>query len=178
MVLTRQDAAYGAFTLVLLFLAGSSAAYAVTVNNFRANAVAGLFSLVTIALILSYIRYCRDTTSPYRLLLNAHKQVAHLTQAGYDMLTPCEEHCETARLLICMEGDNAVIKKEQWRGVWHYYTISPDGEVKREIWEIDGVMTQADQEWLNSPLTPERLKVLVTALRSSYTPRQRVSIAL
>jgi hypothetical protein len=176
---TRQDAAYGVIALPVLLLTGISIAHAAITNDVWSSALACFGCCIVFTLILGYFRSTKNgsPTPRHRLLLDAHEQVARLTGAGYDMLVPHEEHRETARLLICMEGENAVIKKETWHGVWHFYTISPDGGMKREIWEISGEMTPADQEWLNSPLTPTRLQGLVTALRSTYTPRQRVPIA-
>jgi len=177
MTLTRRTAAYGTVALALFFLAGIGIAYMATLNTPWAMAAACAGCLIAFALALCCYRRSSGTSSKsrYRLLLDAHEQVARLTGAGYDMLVPCEDHFETARLLICMEGENAVIKKQTWRGVWHFYTISPDGGMKREIWEIDGELTPADQEWLHGPLTSDRLEGLVTALRTSYSPRQRTA---
>jgi hypothetical protein len=177
MSFTRQDAAYGVVALPVLFLTGISIAHAAITHDTWSSALACLGCCITFTLILGYFRSTGSSPTPHhRLLLDAHEQVARLTGAGYDMLVPCDEHHETARLLICMEEENAVIKKETWHGVWHFYTISPDGGMKREIWAISGEMTPADHEWLHSPLTPIRLEGLVTALHSTYTPRQRASI--
>ncbi len=172
MFLTRQDAAYGVIALPVLFLTGIGIAHAAIIHDAWSSALACIGCCVTFALILGYFRSTGGSPTPqHRLLLDAHEQVARLTGQGYDTLMPCREHHETTRLLISMEEENAVIKKETRHGVWHFYTISPDGGMKREIWEISGELTPADHEWLNSPLTPVRLEGLVTALRSTYSPR-------
>ena len=179
MFLTRQDATYGIVALPLLFLAGASIAYVAAAPSTVSITVMVLCYVSAFVLAFSYrIRTNNGSeASQYRLRLRAYEHVVQLTSSGYDMLVPCDSHTETARLLICMEGDVAVIKKETWRGAWHFYAISPDGELKLEIWGIGAELTDADREWLNGPLTPERLHGLVTALGSTYSPRQRVTAA-
>ena len=175
MFLTRQDALYGIVALPLIFLVGISTAGAVVRRDPSWAAVACL-CCGALFLALSYRRREKNAeTSQYRLRLRAYEQVARLTSSGYDMLVPRDTHPETARLLITMEEGNAVIKKETWRGVWHFYAISPDGELKLGIWEIDGELTAADREWLHEPLTSDRMNGLVTALHTTYTPRRRVT---
>lgn len=177
MFLTRQDAIYGVVALPLLLLAGISLAGAAIVRDTSSIVVSVLCSASVLLLAISYCRREENGTeaAQYRLRRRAYKHVVRLTSSGYDMLVPHEAHTETARLLICMEDDVAVIKKQTWRGVWHFYAISPDGELKLEIWGIDGELTTADREWLHGPLTPDRLHGLVTALGSTYSPRQRAA---
>jgi hypothetical protein len=139
--------------------------------------VYALLCVTTISLTVGYFRHLRSNT-PAALrqhTLEARRQVIRLLDAGFDMLAPCDGDSGTARLLIRMDGENAVIEKELWRGTRHYYVISPQGEL---TWEIFGSkLTRGDRRWLNSPLTAARLIYLVQALQSTYSPRQRIKMA-
>lgn len=174
---TRYDALYGAGIALAFLCAGLYAPHALNahVHGLQATALWTLLCIVAIALIAGYFRHLR-MNSPAKLrplLRDAHQHVVRLTDAGYSMLAPCESDHATARLLIRMDGERAVIEKELWRGMRHYYVISPSGEVTREI--FGDAPTRTDRQWLNSPLTYTRLAYLVQALQLTYSPRRRVS---
>jgi hypothetical protein len=171
---TRHDAMYGVGILSAFLIVGWSTpyAYAVFVQDHDPLVIGSylLMCVIAIALIAGYFRHLRNST-PAAL----RRQVVRLLDADYDMLAPSDDDCDTARLLIRMDGDNTVIEKETWHGTRHYYVISPSGELTREIFGTE--LTRADYRWLNAPLTAARLTYLVQALRSTYSPRRRVKTA-
>jgi hypothetical protein len=175
---TRHDAMYGVGILLTFLTVGWTTPYVVFVQDHDPLAMGSylLMCVISVALIAGYFRHLRNNSPAvlHRHALEARRQVVRLLDADYDMLAPSDDDCDTARLLIRMNGDDAVIEKETWRGTRHYYIISPSGELTREI--FGDVLTRADHRWLR-PLTAARLAYLVQALRSTYSPRQRVKTA-
>ena len=179
MSLTRRDALCTAGILLAFLCVGWTTPHVVLASDHDPSAVGAYTVLcaLTIALTVGYFRHLRNNT-PAALRshsLEARQQVVRLLEAGFDMLAPCDGDSSTARLLIRMSGEDVVVEKELWRGSRHYYVISPSGDLTREI--FGSKLTRADRWWLNSPLTVARLSYLVQALRSTYSPRQRIKTA-
>jgi hypothetical protein len=179
MRLGLRDALYLAGILLTTFVVGVSApgAAASFYSYPLAMAVWLLSCTVPVALSVGYFRYLRSNSPTYlrRLLLQAHEHVVTHASGLNDMLLPKDGDPETARLLIRMDEQYAVITKQTWRGVYHEYVISPTGVVTRKI--RGSHLTWADRRWLNAPLTSARLAYLVHVLRSEedYAPRRRIN---
>lgn len=133
---------------------------------------------IIIAIVASACR-TRGSGRPQarRILCDIHRQVALLTEDGYELLIPRPHSKDTETVWLRIGVDHngtAYIEREGWDGALRRYSISEDGgTVRRSV--LGDNLTHDDYAWCHSELTDERLRHLLGSLTRAYAPLQSVA---